>query len=124
MWTDGRNNAIGETGIGETDIFTDVERPLGHLAHSWPGLQGPGHDSLVGERTKLVSFASLGGVPSRSTRVTCKDSYGSDGTRTRDLRRDRLALLDGAGAAIADRLDALELELERSAESGGSLVYE
>jgi hypothetical protein len=25
VWTDGRNNAIGRTGIGETDIFTDVE---------------------------------------------------------------------------------------------------
>lgn len=24
-WTDGRNNAIGRTGIGETDVFTDVE---------------------------------------------------------------------------------------------------
>jgi hypothetical protein len=24
VWTDGRNNAIGETGIGETDIFTDA----------------------------------------------------------------------------------------------------
>jgi hypothetical protein len=26
VWTDGRNNSIGETGIGETDIFTNVER--------------------------------------------------------------------------------------------------
>ena len=25
VWTDGRNNAIGRTGIGETDIFTNVE---------------------------------------------------------------------------------------------------
>lgn len=25
VWTDGRNNAIGETGIGETDIFTNVQ---------------------------------------------------------------------------------------------------
>jgi hypothetical protein len=25
VWTDGRNNAIEETGIGETDVFTDVE---------------------------------------------------------------------------------------------------
>ena len=25
VWTDGRNNAIGSTGIGETDIFTNVE---------------------------------------------------------------------------------------------------
>jgi hypothetical protein len=25
VWTDGRNNAIARTGIGETDIFTDVE---------------------------------------------------------------------------------------------------
>ena len=25
VWTDGRNNAIAETGIGETDIFTNVE---------------------------------------------------------------------------------------------------
>jgi hypothetical protein len=24
VWTDGRNNSIGETGIGETDIFTDA----------------------------------------------------------------------------------------------------
>jgi hypothetical protein len=24
-WTDGRNNSIGATGIGETDVFTDVE---------------------------------------------------------------------------------------------------
>ena len=24
-WTDGRNSAIAVTGIGETDIFTDVE---------------------------------------------------------------------------------------------------
>jgi hypothetical protein len=24
-WTDGRRNAIGDTGIGETDVFTDVE---------------------------------------------------------------------------------------------------
>ena len=24
VWPDGRNNAIGETGIGETDIFTDA----------------------------------------------------------------------------------------------------
>ena len=24
-WTDGRNNSINETGIGETDVFTDVE---------------------------------------------------------------------------------------------------
>jgi hypothetical protein len=24
-WTDGRNNSIGDTGIGETDVFTDVE---------------------------------------------------------------------------------------------------
>ena len=38
------------------------------------------------------------------------------------IERHYGALLDGAGAAIADRLDALELE--RSAESGGSLVYE
>jgi hypothetical protein len=26
VWTDGRNSAIGETGLGETDIFTDVQR--------------------------------------------------------------------------------------------------
>jgi hypothetical protein len=26
VWTDGRNNAIDRTGIGETDIFTNVER--------------------------------------------------------------------------------------------------
>ncbi len=26
VWTDGRNTAIARTGIGETDIFTDVER--------------------------------------------------------------------------------------------------
>jgi hypothetical protein len=25
VWTDGRNNAIERTGIGETDIFTNVE---------------------------------------------------------------------------------------------------
>jgi hypothetical protein len=25
VWTDGRNDAIGETGLGETDIFTNVE---------------------------------------------------------------------------------------------------
>ena len=25
VWTDGRDNAIEETGIGETDIFTNVE---------------------------------------------------------------------------------------------------
>ncbi len=25
VWTDGRNNAIAQTGIGETDIFTNVE---------------------------------------------------------------------------------------------------
>jgi hypothetical protein len=25
VWTDGRNNAIGRTGIGETGIFTNVE---------------------------------------------------------------------------------------------------
>jgi len=25
VWTDGRNNAIARTGIGETDIFSDVE---------------------------------------------------------------------------------------------------
>jgi hypothetical protein len=25
VWTDGRNDAIGQTGIGETDIFSDVE---------------------------------------------------------------------------------------------------
>ena len=25
VWTDGANNAIGETGLGETDIFTKVE---------------------------------------------------------------------------------------------------
>jgi hypothetical protein len=25
VWTDGRNNSIGETGIGETDVFTNVE---------------------------------------------------------------------------------------------------
>jgi hypothetical protein len=25
VWTDGRNNSIGDTGIGETDVFTDVE---------------------------------------------------------------------------------------------------
>jgi hypothetical protein len=25
VWTDGRNNSIAETGIGETDVFTDVE---------------------------------------------------------------------------------------------------
>jgi hypothetical protein len=25
VWTDGRNNAIEQTGIGETDIFTNVE---------------------------------------------------------------------------------------------------
>jgi hypothetical protein len=25
VWTDGRNNAIGATGIGETDIFTNIE---------------------------------------------------------------------------------------------------
>jgi hypothetical protein len=24
VWPDGRNNSIGETGIGETDIFTDA----------------------------------------------------------------------------------------------------
>jgi hypothetical protein len=27
VWTDGRNNAINTTGIGETDIFTNVELP-------------------------------------------------------------------------------------------------
>jgi hypothetical protein len=26
MWTDGRNNSIGETGLGETDIFTKVQK--------------------------------------------------------------------------------------------------
>ncbi len=26
VWTDGRNSAIARTGIGETDVFTDVER--------------------------------------------------------------------------------------------------
>jgi hypothetical protein len=26
VWTDGRNSAIAETGIGEADIFTNVER--------------------------------------------------------------------------------------------------
>ena len=26
VWTDGRDNAIGETGIGETDIFTNVQK--------------------------------------------------------------------------------------------------
>jgi hypothetical protein len=26
VWTDGRNSAIAQTGIGETDIFTNVER--------------------------------------------------------------------------------------------------
>jgi hypothetical protein len=25
VWTDGRNSAIATTGIGETDIFTNVE---------------------------------------------------------------------------------------------------
>ena len=25
VWTDGRNDAIGETGLGETDIFTKVQ---------------------------------------------------------------------------------------------------
>ena len=25
VWTDGRNSAIAQTGIGETDIFTNVE---------------------------------------------------------------------------------------------------
>ncbi len=27
VWTDGRSSAFAQTGIGETDIFTDVERP-------------------------------------------------------------------------------------------------
>ena len=27
VWTDGRNSAIGETGIGETDVFTNVQKP-------------------------------------------------------------------------------------------------
>ena len=26
VWTDGRNTAIGETGLGETDIFTSVQK--------------------------------------------------------------------------------------------------
>ena len=26
VWTDGRNSAFKRTGIGETDIFTDVEK--------------------------------------------------------------------------------------------------
>jgi hypothetical protein len=26
VWTDGRNSAFNQTGIGETDIFTNVER--------------------------------------------------------------------------------------------------
>ena len=26
VWTDGRDNAIDQTGIGETDIFTNVQR--------------------------------------------------------------------------------------------------
>ena len=26
VWTDGRNNAIGQTGIGETDIFTNFQK--------------------------------------------------------------------------------------------------
>ena len=39
VWTDGRNNAIGETGIGETDIFTSVQKnPSRHSANS----RGPG----------------------------------------------------------------------------------
>ena len=25
VWTDGRNNSIGDTGIGEIDVFTDIE---------------------------------------------------------------------------------------------------
>ena len=25
VWTDGRNNSIGQTGLGETDIFTSVQ---------------------------------------------------------------------------------------------------
>ena len=39
------------------------------------------------------------------------------------IERHYGALLDGAHAGIAGRLDALEAELERGAESGGSLVY-
>ena len=26
VWTDGRNNSIGQTGIGETDVFTEVQK--------------------------------------------------------------------------------------------------
>jgi hypothetical protein len=26
VWTDGRDDAIGQTGIGETDVFTSVQR--------------------------------------------------------------------------------------------------
>jgi len=30
VWTDGRNSNIDRTGIGETDVFTDVEIQHGH----------------------------------------------------------------------------------------------
>jgi hypothetical protein len=26
VWTDGRDSAVEQTGIGETDVFTNVER--------------------------------------------------------------------------------------------------
>jgi hypothetical protein len=44
------------------------------------------------------------------------------GTSVRMIERHYGALLDGSRAAIADRLDALETELERAADANGRSV--
>jgi integrase len=46
------------------------------------------------------------------------------GTSVRMIERHYGTLIAGAREGIAARLEAIEAELERSAESGGSLVYE
>ena len=53
VWTDGRDSAIDETGIGETDIFTNVQKGTSsrYCERSWPGrdvTSGPRPAASVG----------------------------------------------------------------------------
>ena len=74
VWTDGRNNAIERTGIGETDIFTNVELrcrpPRGAIGNRWPrtsvqatvfAMSAQGGDTMPTARTEQARPPRQGG---------------------------------------------------------------
>ena len=68
-------------------------------------------------RSTFASYALAGGI-------TVFELARLMGTSVRMIEKHYGTLVEGAGASIARRLGAIEAVQERSAESGGSLVYE